>query len=170
MGRTHNFIEKLNKHLTSEDVVITDAGTSFFMTHHLQVRQGMRIITSGGLATMGYGIPAGIGAYLALKRRTIVITGDGSFSQSLMELQTVKHHKIPLKIFVLNNGGYLTIRLTQNKWFGKNIGECRKNGMSLPSIEKIADAYGIDYTLDINKAMAYKTPIICEVKLPRNKL
>lgn len=164
------WIQGLNKYLTKDDVVVTDAGSSFFLTHYIKVRQGMRIITSGGFASMGYGIPAGIGSWLALKRRTIVITGDGSFSQSIPELQTIIHYKIPLKIFVLNNGGYLSIRLTQEKYFGRYIGQSPKTGLSLPSIKRIANAYRIPYTKSMNKALNSKKAIICEVMLSHDSL
>lgn len=164
------WIERLNRYLKKDDVVITDAGSSFFLTHLIDVRQGMRIITSGGLATMGYGIPAGIGSYLALKRRTIVITGDGSFSQSIPELQTIVHYKLPIKIFVLNNGGYLSIRLTQGRWFGKFIGQSPETGLSLPSIKKISKAYGIYYTRDMKETLDYPDTVICEVLLSKDKL
>jgi acetolactate synthase-1/2/3 large subunit len=167
---TLDFVTRLNRKLLATDVVVTDAGTSFFMTHHLQVRQGMRIITSGGLASMGYGIPAAIGSYLALKRRTICITGDGSFSQAIPELQTIVAYSLPIKIFVLNNGGYLSIRLTQNKYFKHHIGEGPSNGVTLPSIRKIAKAYGIDYTRNMNKALRSSKSVICEVMLPKDRI
>lgn len=170
MDRTIDFINKLSEKLTKDDVIVTDAGTSFFMTHYIKVKQGMRIITSGGFASMGYGIPAGIGSYLALKRRTIVITGDGSFTQALAELQTIVHYKLPLKVFVLSNGGYLTIRLSQEKWFGRKIGESKKTGLSFPSIKKIAKAFGIRYTMDMEEALERKTSVICEIKLPEDSL
>lgn len=163
-------LQGLFDHFTKEDVIVTDAGSSFFLTHHIPVHQGIRIITSGGFASMGYGIPASIGAYLALRHRTILITGDGSFSQSIPELQTIVHHRLPIKIFILNNGGYLSIRLTQKKYFSRFIGESKDSGMSLPSIRKIARAYGIPYTRSIPQALTYKTAAICEILMPHGRV
>jgi acetolactate synthase-1/2/3 large subunit len=170
MVKATRFIEELSEQLTSEDVVVTDAGSSFFLTHYIKVKQVMRIITSGGLASMGYGIPASIGSYLALKRRTICITGDGSFSQSIPELQTIVHYKLPIKIFVLNNDGYLSIRLTQKKYFTHFIDEGINSGLSLPSIKNIANAYGIRYSMDMLETLNSDTSMICEVEVDRNAI
>jgi len=137
---------------------------------YFKIKQGQRYITSGGFATMGYSIPAAIGAYQALKRRTICITGEGSFQQNIQELQTILHYKMPIKIFVINNGGYLSIRLTQKKYFKRYLGESPKTGVSFPSTEKIAKAYGIDYTTNIHNAITHKRCVICEVKCPKDKL
>ena len=97
---------------------------------------------------MGYGLPAGIGAALAAPERlTAVVTGEGSIQMNLQELQTIVHNCIPLKIVLINNGGYHTVKQTQHNYFHDNfIGIGPESGdISFPSMEKIAGAYGIPY-------------------------
>ena len=153
----------VEKKLNIGDVVVTDSGSSFFLGMNIVLPPETKYITSGGLASMGYAVAAGIGAWSALGRRTVVILGDGSFSQCIPELQTVKHYNMPLKIFVINNNGYFSIRKTQEKFFGRTIGESKTTGVSLPSVEKIAKAYGIKYTKNIDTAFKYKNAVICEL-------
>jgi acetolactate synthase-1/2/3 large subunit len=171
------FIDVLCQKLTSHDIIVTDAGSAFFAgSQAVKIKQGMRYITSGGFATMGFGIPASIGACIAARnQRVICITGDGSFQQNLQELQTIVHYNLPIKIFVLNNQGYLSIRITQTKLFdGRLVGEGKETGVSFPNISKIAYAYdlpfyriskypdlhNLDYILNCNE------PSICEVVTP----
>jgi acetolactate synthase-1/2/3 large subunit len=176
------FIEKLSQKLCSKDIVVTDAGSAFYAgSQGVKIKPGMRYITSGGLATMGYSLPASIGVSIAAdNRRVMCITGDGSFQQNIQELQTVVHYGLPLKIFILNNEGYLSIRFTQERYFDKRfIGESANSGVSFPDSEKIAHAYGIkffrvskndqlDKTLD--QVLAYEGPVICEIINPNDQL
>lgn len=178
----YHFIDKLSQKLNSKDVVVTDAGSTFYVgCQATKIKKGMRYITSGGFATMGYSLPASIGASFALgKRRIMCITGDGSFQQNIQELQSVVHYKLPLKIFVLNNGGYLSIRFTQSKYFNKRfIGEGPSSGVSLPDTKEIAKAYKIKFirinnnaelSKSLNKVLSYKGPVLCEVMTPKNQL
>ena len=94
---------------------------------------------------MGFGIAASIGVSLATGRsRTICVDGDGGFQMNIQELATVAHHRLPLKFFVLNNGGYAAIRGSQNGFFGgPNIGCDPKTGLTLPDICEVARAYGL---------------------------
>lgn len=130
---------------------------------------------------MGYSLPASIGVGVAFNnKRVMCITGDGSFQQNIQELQSVVHYKLPLKIFILSNEGYLSIRFTQKKFFNKRfIGESPKSGVSFPDSKKIAKAYGIRFfrasnnnKLDkvLDKVLAYKGPVICEIMTPKNQL
>jgi acetolactate synthase-1/2/3 large subunit len=123
---------------------------------------------------MGYDLPAAIGAAIAREgRRTICLAGDGSLQMNLQELQTVAHHKLPLKIFVLNNNGYLSIRLSQKGFFGEVIGEGPDSGVSFPKMEKIAGAYQIpfkrlereSFASPLEEALNLPGPVICEVML-----
>lgn len=176
------FIDKLSKKLNADDVVVTDAGSAFFVgSQCVKIKKGMRYITSGGFATMGYSLPASIGVSVALdKKRVMCITGDGSFQQNIQELQTVVHYRLPLKIFILNNDGYLSIRITQEKHFDKRfIGESSLSGTSFPDSEKIAKAYGIKFVrvsdnskLDtvLDEILGYNGPVICEIMTPRKQL
>ena len=107
----------------------------------------MRVFANQGCASMGYGLPASIGAaFAAGKRPVCCITGDGSIQMNLQELQTVVSYDLPIKIFVYNNDGYLSIKLTQNSYFqGRYTGSNPESGVKLPSLKKLAAAYGIPY-------------------------
>lgn len=175
-------IDKLCDKLNGDDIVVTDAGSSFYAgSQAVKIKKGMRYITSGGFGTMGYNLPASIGACIANnKKRVICITGDGSFQQNIQELRTIVHYGLPIKIFIFNNNGYLSIRYTQEKYFNSRfIGESCISGVSFPDTKKIANAYGIkfmkvshnnmlDKTLD--KVLNYDGAVICEVMTPPNQL
>ena len=142
------FIDKLCQKLGSDAIVITDAGSAFYAgSQAIQIKQGMRYITSGGFATMGFSLPASIGASIAAgNRRVMCITGEGSFQLNLQELQTIVHHKYPIKMFVFNNEGYLSIRTTQCRYFeNRLLGEGSNSGVSFPDLKKIAIAYNIQF-------------------------
>ncbi|NJD76980.1 MAG: thiamine pyrophosphate-binding protein [Candidatus Methanoperedens sp.] len=176
------FIDRLSRKLNTDDVVVTDAGSAFYAgSQCVKIKQGMRYITSGGFATMGYSLPASIGISAALnKKRVMCITGDGSLQQNIQELQTVVHYGFPLKIFILNNDGYLSIRFTQEKYFnGRFIGESSISGVSFPDSKKIADAYGIKFVrvsnnsqLDkaLDDVLEFDGPVICDIMTPRDQL
>ncbi len=96
---------------------------------------------------MGLSLPLGIGIYYASKNSTIVaVTGDGSLQMNIQELQTLYHYNIPLKLFVINNNGYLSIRNTQDNYFeGRHAGADPQSGVSCPNLKKIAFAYNLKY-------------------------
>ncbi len=176
------FFDRLSERLGVDDVVVTDAGSAFFVgSQSVKINKGVRYITSGGFATMGYSLPASIGISVGLgKKRVMCVTGDGSFQQNIQELQTVVHNHLPLKIFVLNNYGYLSMRFTQNSYFnGRLIGADATSGVSLPESEKIAQAYGLKYFKARNNrelanvlydVLNYEGPVLCEVMNPPNQL
>ncbi|MBU0618604.1 thiamine pyrophosphate-binding protein [Patescibacteria group bacterium] len=175
------FVDRLSQQLKASDIMVTDAGSALYVGFQaVKIKKGMRYITSGGFGTMGYSLPAGIGVSLATgNKRVICINGDGSFQQNIQELQTVVHYKLPIKIFVINNDGYLSIRFTQKKFFGRLIGESPSSGVSFPDTAKIARAYGIKYfraaeNSQLNKALSktlnYPGPVICEIVTPKNQL
>ena len=142
------FVQKLSEKNKSDAVVISDAGSAYYATSQaLKITNQQRYITSGAQADMGFSIPAAIGAAVASGRKSVIaITGDGSFQMNIQELQTVVSSKLPIKIFVLNNGGYLSIRNTMDKFFeSRYYGTDEASGLSFPEIEKIAYAYGIPY-------------------------
>lgn len=161
-------VQKISELSKPDDIFTTDSGvTAFVAIQTIRIKSGQRFLVPGTL-TMGYGLPAIVGAWATKpKGRIIAIIGDGSFPMSVHELQTIVHHKIPAKIFVINNEGYLAIRTTEKNNFGRLIGEGETSGLSLPSIQKIAKAYGIQYYKSIKKAMDFKGPVICEIKTPK---
>jgi acetolactate synthase-1/2/3 large subunit len=99
------FVDSLCQKMSSDDIIVTDAGSAFYAgAQAVKIKQGMRYITSGGFATMGFSLPASIGASVAAgNRRVMCITGDGSFQLNIQELQTIVHHKYPIKMFIFNN-------------------------------------------------------------------
>jgi acetolactate synthase I/II/III large subunit len=159
------FIGYLNLYLTKDDIIVSDAGSSFFtVATDMKLPKEARWITSGGFAAMGAGLPMAIGCAIAEpKKRIILITGDGSLQLNIQELQTISHYKYPIKMFIINNNGYKTIRNTQTNYFRRLMGESKETGISFPSLEKICYAYDITYTTNINQALSYKEPILCEI-------
>jgi len=175
------FIEKLKDHLKADSVVVSDAGSSYYVTSQaLKIRDRQRYVTSGAQADMGFTLPAAIGVSVARNGGEVVgITGDGSLQMNIQELQTLVHHQYPVKLVVWNNNGYLSIRATQRKFFaGRELGTDEESGVSFPSTEKIAAAYGIAFDrvsqaehLDnaLEKMMAATGPMILEVMCPQDQ-
>ncbi len=145
---SYYFTEVLEQKLGADDPVITTNGTANVCTLQcIKLKKGQRLFTNTGLASMGYGLPAAIGACFANHRkRVICIEGDGSLQMNIQELQTLVHHKLPVKLFVLNNNGYLSIRITQNNFFqGFYVASGPESGVSCPDLSKISKAYGIPF-------------------------
>ncbi len=118
------FVDTLSDELEKDDVIVVDGGgTALYMSFQgTKIKEGQRLVVSSGIAAMGTGLPESIGACFANSRkRTICMTGDGSLQFNIQELQTIVHHKLPIKIFVFNNRGYLAIRHTQAQLFGEQI-------------------------------------------------
>lgn len=139
------FMELLSSMMANDDVVICGNATACIAPFQvMKIRRGQRLISNSGSASMGYDLPASIGAAVARGGgRVICLAGDGSLQLNIQELQTVVHHQLPVKIFVLSNGGYLSIRSTQKNFFGRLMGESASSGVSFPDIVKVASAYGI---------------------------
>lgn len=171
------FVEQINKHSTEGDIFVSDAGSAYYATfQNLKIKQHQIIASAGAQGDMGYAVPASIGAQLAdISRRVITITGDGSFNTNIQELATITNLQLPIKIFILNNGGYLSIKNTQTKFYeGRVYGTAAGKGLWFPDIEKIAHAYDIpycifkqnrdldnmDYILSANNAMLIE--VICD--------
>jgi acetolactate synthase-1/2/3 large subunit len=118
----YDFINKLSDLATSEDIIVpSSSGFASEITQQAwKVKHGQRIICNPGLGSMGYAIPTAIGASVASNRRVIVIEGDGSLQHSIYELATIARLNLNIKIFVINNGGFASIRNTHEKFFGDN--------------------------------------------------
>ena len=172
---SYHFIEQLSQLLSSDDVVICGDATACIVPFQvMKVRKGQRLISNSGAASMGYDLPAAVGAAVARNgRRVICLAGDGSIQLNIQELQTVKHHQLPVKIFVLNNGGYLSIRTTQSNFFGRLTGTDPSSGISFPDYVKVGCAYGIpstrvERTADMHRvqsALDQQGPALVEVML-----
>lgn len=139
------FLEGLFERLRSDDIVVCGNGAAFIMGLAAgRQKKGQRAFFNSGTASMGYDLPASIGAaFAAGGRRVVCIAGDGSIQMNIQELQTLVHHQLPVKLVVLNNGGYLSIRTTQLGFFGNLIGESAASGVSFPDLQKLSSAYGI---------------------------
>lgn len=155
--------------------IITSNGTAHVVTlQTYQLNKDQRLFTNVGCASMGYGLPTSIGACIGNgKSPVICVEGDGSIMMNLQELETVVGYKLPIKIIIVNNDGYLSIKLTQESFFGgQEFASSRHNGVTIPSYKKIAGAFGIPYysirsNLEIEpillKMMEESGPCIVEV-------
>ena len=175
--------EAIMRHAPDPLTVVTSNGIAYTSTFQaIPIRKGMRMFSNEACASMGYGLPAAIGAAFADAGRTVVcFEGDGSIQMNIQELQTLLNYKLPVKLFVYNNGGYLSIKTTQRAFFnGRFMGSEAGSGVILPSFEKIAAAYGLPYfrlknnqELDatLSEIFATEGPALVEVMLdPFEKL
>ena len=168
-----HFIDRLSEKLEPDDIIVTDMGTSFTCTMQaFRTKPGQRLFTSSGFASMGFGLPGAIGACLASGRRVILIAGDGGLQMNIQEFQTMKYNNLSIIIFVLNNEGYLTIKLMQQNHFGRYTGSDPLSGLGCPDIVKVARAYGIDAYLMRDQSwtdpmlgaiLRHRGPAVCEV-------
>lgn len=144
-----------------------------------QVRQGQRYLLNSGDASMGYELPAAIGACLAQNRKsTVCLAGDGSIMMNLQELQTIRHENLPIKIFILNNRGYSSIKQTQQNFFsGRLTGADRSSGVSFPDFISIGQSFGIkslrldNHTLvdtTLREIIADPEPVLCEIMIEQD--
>lgn len=169
------FIHAVQKAMKADDICVMANATATICTFQTaEIKSGQRIFSNSGDASMGYDLPAAIGACLASDRKnTVCLAGDGSIMMNLQELQTIKHHNLPIKIFVINNDGYISIKQTQNNFFeGRHCGDGRNSGVSTPDFVKVGEAFGIKSVklTDPNKVdemikavLAANEPVLCEV-------
>lgn len=172
---TYVLIDVLSDELSGDDLVVpgSSGSCSEVTMQALRVKPGMRVLNTEGLGSMGFGVPAAIGACLAADhRRTICIEGDGSLNMNAQELEVVKRLNLPIKIFVLNNSGYASIRASQSTHFGRLVAADETSGLTLPDAIRIADAYGIPgvrleshagIRTKVREVLDSDGPILCEV-------
>ena len=169
------FMEQLFETLADDDVVVCANAAACIVPYQAgRLQFGQRLISNSGSASMGYDLPAAVGAAVAREgKRVVCLAGDGSIQLNIQELQTIVHHQLPVKIFVLNNGGYLSIRQTQTNFFGNLVGESPASGVSFPNMVKLACAYGIPAASiasvadfgKIAQILDAPGPALCEVHL-----
>ena len=144
----YDFALQLSDLCDSDDTVVpcSSGGAFTVMMQAFNQKQGQVIVTNKGLASMGYGLAGAIGAGLAEQsRRTVLVEGDGGFSQNLQELATVNVQKLNLKIFIFANNGYASIRMTQKNYFdGAYLGCDVESGLGFPDWQLLAKAFGIE--------------------------
>jgi len=170
------FVDALSDVMRADDTLVLANGSACVCgLQAVKIKKGQRVYTNSGCASMGYDLPAAIGAAAAGARRVICLAGDGSLQMNLQEMQTIAHNKMPVKLFVLNNNGYHSIRQTQANFFGGGFAGCGpESGVSFPDMEKIAAAYRADYfrvknhkTLraQISKTLEAEGFAVCEVMI-----
>lgn len=181
-ANVYAFIKELSSRLSENQITVVGNGSACVVGGHAYViKKGQRFISNSAVASMGYDLPAAIGACMADSSKDIIlVTGDGSIQMNIQELQTIIHHRMPIKIFLINNGGYHSIRQTQKNFFGEplvGIGE-DSGDLSFPDMEKLAAAYGYPYVCArhnsqlrevIENALSVKGPVICQVFVSRNQ-
>ncbi|MDB5712887.1 MAG: acetolactate synthase [Sphingomonadales bacterium] len=175
------FGEALFAELEEGDIVVSGNGTAcvtIFQTAELKA--GQRLYTNSGCASMGYDLPAAIGAYHAGgSRRIICLAGDGSIMMNLQELQTIVGGRLPVKIFVLNNDGYHSIRQSQQNHFPENIVGCGPDsGLTFPDFARLAEGFRLassrvdthaDLSAAIRVALEGDGPHLCEVMIDKQQ-
>ena len=179
-------VQELSSRQPEDQITVVGNGSACVAGGHAYIiKKGQRFVSNSAIASMGYDLPAAIGACMAAhdpeyagdglsQHDVILLTGDGSIQMNIQELQTIIHHQMPIKIFLINNGGYHSIRQTQKNFFGEplvGIG-VDSHDLSFPDMEKLAAAYGYPYVAAhhngelagaIEKTLALKGPAICEV-------
>ncbi len=181
-ANVYAFIKDLSSSLQENQITVVGNGSACVVGGHAyEMKKGQRFISNSAIASMGYDLPAAIGACVADHTLdTILVTGDGSIQMNLQELQTIIHHRLPIKIFIINNGGYHSIRQTQKNFFGDplvGIG-VDSHDLSFPAMEKLAAAYGYPYykavhnsqlQTAISQTLSQEGPVICEIFVSRDQ-
>ncbi len=173
----YEFSDALSAALGPNDVVLPGSSgfaAEIFLTA-FKCKTGQRVFHNKGTGAMGFSQPAAIGASLASGgRRTVAVDGDGGFSMNVQELETIKRLNLPIKIFVINNSGYASIRASQGNYFQQLVGADQSSGMSLPDWIEVARAYGISSVQifdslampgQIDSVLACEGPVVCEVRV-----
>lgn len=176
----YHFMEQLFELLDETDIVACANATATIVPFQVaRLKAGQRLFSNSGSASMGYDLPAAIGAYFGAvyargaQRRVICLAGDGSIQLNIQELQTIVNYRLPVKIFVLNNGGYLSIRTSQSNFFGRLTGAGPESGVSLPDYVRIGEAFGIpsirldqpNFSEALHTALDTEGPMLCEIIL-----
>ncbi len=175
---SYEFLEELNTHLDEDSIVIPDEGGHLVWSmQSLKAKSKQRIFSNFGNSSMGYGLPAAIGAAIDTDKQVVCIDGDGGFQMNIQELQTVKHYDLPIKIFIMNNNCYGIIKQFQDAYFDSRYIATEQKDYSAPDFVKIANAYGIkaveanknNYKEIINLALKEKGSILINVIIDREQ-
>jgi acetolactate synthase I/II/III large subunit len=175
---TYVLAEAIAEVSTPEDIISSGssgAGIEIFCLA-LKLKEGQRLLLTPALGAMGNGLPSVVGACLAHgRRRTISVDGDGGLQLNIQELETIRRLNLPVKLFVLNNDGYASIRTSQSRYFGRLAGADRTSGVTLPPLRGVVEAYGLRYArLDSDRDLASRVrelldapgPVVVEVISP----
>lgn len=176
-ANVYAFIDYLSTRLPSGNLTVVSNGSACVVgSHNYKIQKDARFIINSGVASMGYGLPAAIGACIASGRKTtICIEGDGSIMMNLQELQTIITNRLPIKIFLINNNGYHSIRQTQTSLFPEHckVGIGPESGdLSFPDFSKLSQAFGYRYLeahsnremmMVVDEALASEGAVFCEI-------
>ncbi len=176
----YDFAEELSRALKGDECVVADAGSAFYaMGQGFRVGPKQRFISSGSLGAMGFALPAANGVATASDTTTVCVTGDGSLMTNVHDLAVTSHNKLNVKLFVLNNDGYLSIRNTQRDFFnGMFVGTDATSGVFIPKLESQAMTYSIPFLRCeraaslrsvIDQALAIEGPVLVEIKATRDQ-
>ncbi|MCC7194308.1 MAG: thiamine pyrophosphate-binding protein [Gemmatimonadaceae bacterium] len=178
---TYVLAEAIASASATDDVIVSGssgAGIEIFCLA-VTLKEGQRIFLTTALGAMGNGLPATIGACLAHgRRRVIAVDGDGGFQLNVQELEVIRRLQLPIKLFVLNNDGYASIRTSQSRYFGRLAGADPTSGVTLPPLDGVVRAYGLPYArLDGDIELADRVrelldapgPCVIEVMTPREE-
>ena len=176
---TYALLDTITEQMQPEDIYVSgSSGTCIDVSMQtFRVKKGQRVFSTKGLASMGFGVPATIGACLAgNRRRTVCVNGDGGFQMNIQELETIRRLNLPVKIFVLNNQGYAQIHATQKNVFEGHYVACdEKSNLTLSPVSDVAAAYclktvqiynNLELKEKVQKVLEYDGPVICEVMVP----
>lgn len=176
---TYALLDTITEQMLPEDIYVSgSSGTCIDVSMQVfRVKKGQRVFSTKGLASMGFGVPATIGACLAGgKRRTVCVCGDGGFQMNIQELETIRRLQLPIKIFVLNNQGYAQIHATQTNIFSGHYVACdEESHLTLSPISDVAAAYRLktvqiqnnsELREKVREVLEYDGPVICEVMVP----
>jgi acetolactate synthase-1/2/3 large subunit len=170
----YDFIDALSKYSSPYDVLVTDAGSAWYLlSQAYRVKKGQRVILSGGLGTMGFAMPCATGLASAGAGRVLCITGDGSAMTALHELAVFKANDLNIKLIIVNNDGYASIRNTQNSYFnGRLTATGPESGLTFPKFENIAQSFNMPYRMianpselenGLNEALLSSGPFLLEI-------
>lgn len=169
------FVDELSKQMDANDIYCGGrAGTcvdAVIQAFNVKKRQGVYV--TKGLSSMGNGLPAAIGAAYATNKKIVCVNGDGGFAMNIQELEVIRRDNLPVKMFILDNQGYSTVRNTQTNVFDGHFVGCNENsGLTIGNIKRVAEAYGIktfmlqhaeDMSATISAVLNYDGPALCTV-------
>jgi acetolactate synthase-1/2/3 large subunit len=140
----YHFIYELFENLNDQDIIVCADATATIVPFQIgKIKKNIDLISNSGSASMGYDLPGALGALCATsKRRVICLAGDGSVMMNLQDLTSLKQYQDRLKIFILNNNGYLSIKQTQKNFFGKEYGASPRSGLNFPNFYKVGKSFG----------------------------
>ena len=166
----YSVVDAISTYASDDAVILCDAGTAYFVVPQtFRFKGTQRLIMSQSQGDMGWALPAAIGVAKAGAKQVICIVGDGSFMSNMQELATIREHNLPIKIVILNNQGYLSIKNTQSKFYeGRVYGTNPETGVWFPEFLDIADTFEIPYDwaskkIDLKlfkKLLNKKTPVL----------